>query len=175
MCLADSHGGLPRVEAAGGVVGILLRHRVGLAEVGVPIGRDLRQPRVGVRRREVGAGLLQLLLELGGVDLGEQLAGFHPGAQLDEPPLEVSAGPRVDRRIDLRLHRSRQDNLLGRRAGLGRDDRDGRDRQLGGLARQLGHGLRPVVDAPERHRDKYESADEHEADDPHGTSDPAPV
>ena len=77
LACADCDRRLPGFEGAVRVVEVLPRHRFGLDQVAVAIGRRLRQPRVGLSVASVGARLQQLLLDFGRVDFGEQLTGAH--------------------------------------------------------------------------------------------------
>ena len=85
------------------LVDLLLRHDAGGAERGVAVvGRarelelrlGLRDPRLGLLRRR--AGLAELLVDVGEVELDEDLALLHLGADVDVPLADVAVRARVD-------------------------------------------------------------------------------
>ncbi len=141
---------LARLEIPVGVVQILSRHRLGLDQIPVPLRRCHRQPGVGVRRREIGLSLDDLLIELGRVDLGEELSRPHVGADVHESSFQISIRARVDRRVGERLHRAGQHDLFLRRAALRRHDAHGREREFLRVIRDDVERPRPRRNAPER-------------------------
>src|SRR5581483_6090277 len=101
------------------LIELLLRHRVALAQ---------RLPALvrAAREREARGGLLargdrlrELLVDLRRLDLGEELALLHAAADVLVPLLQVAAGARRDRRLDVALQRARQHHGLRLGAGLG--------------------------------------------------------
>ena len=82
------------------LVRLLVRDHLAL-EQGLPAIRgDLGHLHGGGRCVvQVGAGLPQLLVQLGRLDLGEELPLLDARADVDVQLLEVAAGPRVDRRV----------------------------------------------------------------------------
>ncbi len=93
------------------LVGFLLGNRVRLLQPAPAIGGDLRDFLRGLRVGEIRLGLPQLLVDFRRIDLGEQLAGLHGRADVDEPAFEIAVGARVDRRIRVRLNVARQGEL----------------------------------------------------------------
>ena len=88
------------------------------------VQRRLRQSRAGLRAGEIGAGLQQLLVEVGRLDLGEQLPRLHRGADVDVPALQVAADAGKDRRAGIGLEPARQVDGGTERLGVGQCDRD---------------------------------------------------
>ena len=72
-------------------------------------------PEIGLRRLEVGLGLLELLVDLRALDLGEELPLLHVGADVEVPALHVAVDARKDRRIREGLRAAGKDELLPRR------------------------------------------------------------
>ena len=86
-------------------------------------GREL-----GIRLRigEVGLGLHELLIEIGRVDVREDVAALHLGADVLVPSGDVAAGARVNGRRGKRLNVARQHDVLRRGTSLRRHERDAR-------------------------------------------------
>ena len=145
------------------LVGLLLRDRIRL-EHPLPARRGRgRQLLVGARGGEVRLDLQQLLIELGRLDLCEQLAGVHGRADVDVPALEIAVDARVDRRVDVRPHRAGQHQLTRRRALAHGHERHGRNRLLARPARYVHSFVDAQPDAGDR---RHERDDErHEASD----------
>src|SRR6267143_251234 len=139
------HGGLHRAERAHRHVRLLLGDRVALEERLPAVGGDLSLPQIGLRRLEIGPGLLELLIDLGRLDLGEELPLLHVGADVEVPGLHVAVGAREDRRVGEGLGGARQQDFLSRGVRLGRDDVDDRDGGLRGgvLQRPVRHAACP--------------------------------
>ena len=59
-------------------------------------GGDCREVEIGLRVIQIGAGLLELLIHLGRLDLREHVALFHMGADIDvEVPFTFTRGARL--------------------------------------------------------------------------------
>ena len=95
-------------EVAGLLVDRLARHGVGAAEL-LPAPRRHRRQRLGgLGAGQRRLGLQELLVEVGRLDLGQQLAGLHVRADIDMPGLEVAADAGIDRRAGIGLEPARQ-------------------------------------------------------------------
>ena len=70
-------GGFFGGEVALGLIGFLLRDGTGADEEFPARGGDLRDVVVGLGGFEVGAGLLQLLVDFGRFNFGQELAFFY--------------------------------------------------------------------------------------------------
>jgi hypothetical protein len=81
-----------------------------------------------LRRVEVGARLLQLLIEVGRLDLGEYLAGLHARADVVFPALQVTADARINRCARIGFESPRQLERARIRAGCRRCDGNDRNR-----------------------------------------------
>ncbi len=135
-------GGFFGGEVAGDLVGLL--HGDGVlgderlpADVGG--GGELL---VGLRALEVGLSLLELLVEFGRLDGGEEFALMHVLADVGEPLLHVAVGARVDGGVDEGLGIAGEHDLLRFGAAGGMDDGDAGSRGSlgGGLQVLLGGG-----------------------------------
>ena len=97
----------------------------------------------GLGLREFGFRFHEVLAHLGRVEFGEELAGFDLRAEIDVPLLHVAAHAREDRRLHERLEfageRERRCGFCGR----GRDERDGRHREVARLGTDTGAILQP--------------------------------
>ena len=98
MAFAEARLGAPRRVRADRVVVLLLRHGVGSDELREPIGRDLGELLVRRRRLQVRPRLLELLVDLGRLDVGELLSLRDHRSDVRVPGLHVAVGPGVDRR-----------------------------------------------------------------------------
>jgi hypothetical protein len=72
--LVRLNGCLVRFQSAGCIVSVLCRDRTTPQQILVAPGRDGRELEIGVGGSKVGAGLAQLLVDFGRVDLGQQVA-----------------------------------------------------------------------------------------------------
>ena len=70
--------------------------------------------KLGLRLRELRPALIQLLIELRRVDLGEQVAVLHLIADVNAPLAHVAVGARVNDRLLERLHAPRKLDSHGR-------------------------------------------------------------
>jgi hypothetical protein len=85
----------------------------------------LGQPIVRLGGRKIGPRLMELVVDLGRVDLREELPGLHVSTDVRGPAFEITVGARVDRSVDERLHVAGQNQLLAGIACLGSYDRNG--------------------------------------------------
>ncbi len=137
-------------EVAGLLVGFLARDGVLGDQAVPPLGRDRRQALVGLGGGEAGPGLHDLLVEVGGVDLGQDLAGLHRRADVGVPALEVAAGPGVDRGGVEGLDVAGQDQV-GVAAARHLGQADGRDGLVAGPGPQRLVGVDAGGDAGGHH------------------------
>ena len=100
MCGLTADGAAPLVE-------LLLRGHVLAAQRLPARQRAARQLQAGGGLVARSDGLAQLLVDLGGVDLGQQLALLHRRADVTRPAQQVAAGARVDRRAALAVQHAR--------------------------------------------------------------------
>ena len=101
------------------VVHILLGNRIGVLQTFIPIVRDLRKAQVRLGSVQVGASLLQLLVDFRRVNYGEQLTFAHAGADVEIPGLEIAVGASINRSVYKGLNIARENNLLLGRAAFG--------------------------------------------------------
>jgi len=73
--LVRLNGCLVRCQSADRIVAILCRGRTTPQQILLALGRDGRELEIGLGRSKVGAGLAQLLVDFGRVDLGQQSVG----------------------------------------------------------------------------------------------------
>ena len=104
------------------MVGVLLRGDASPGERAQALGRHPREIAIGlslikVRLRLLHCrlrllhrcfGLVNLLIQLRRVDLGQHLACLHPVADIDQAPPQVAVGARKNRRLGQRLDRAWQ-------------------------------------------------------------------
>ena len=69
--------------------------------------RRVGKLRIGLRAGEIGLRLHDLLIEIGRIDLGENVAGFDWRANIGFPILEIAAYPRIDLRLGVGFQPSR--------------------------------------------------------------------
>jgi hypothetical protein len=136
------HGGLGRHDPRlpGGVVGdllvdVLLRDGVLRAELLPALRAYPRELEVGLRLRQRGPRLVELLVEVGPVDDRQDLAGLDAVADVGGPLGDVAGRPGVDGRVLEGLDGRRQRDLGRRGARLGDHDPDHR----------VGGGRRPLA------------------------------
>ena len=67
-----------------------------------------RQRGIGLRAGEIRLRLHDLLIEIGRVDFGEQLAGLDRRADVDFPLLQITADARIDLRLRIGFEPARQ-------------------------------------------------------------------
>ena len=67
---------------------------------------------VGLDALELGARLVKLLVDLRRFDLGEELALYYVGADVEVPLLQVAVGAGVDGRVGEGLHVAGKDDVL---------------------------------------------------------------
>ena len=131
------HGGLDGGFFGGGVahgdVGLLLGDGVGLEQILVAGGGGVGEVEVGLGAFEIGFGDLELLVELGGFDLGHELALADVGADIEVPLFQIAAGAGVDGGVGEGLGVSGQCEIRGEGRGDGMDDADDGDGGDGGL------------------------------------------
>ena len=96
-----------------------MRDRIGLQQILVPRRGDFSEAEIGLRSGQIGARLLQLLIDFRSVNLSEQLSGLDARADIRAPALEVAVRPRIDRRVDVRLHVAGENDLLLGAPGFG--------------------------------------------------------
>src|SRR5258708_4361280 len=128
-------GGFFCGQVALGLVGFLLRDGAGADEKFPAGGSDFGNVVVGLRGFEVGASLLELLVDFGRFNFGEELAFFYGGADVEVPAFQVAIGAGVDGRVDEGGGVAGERDFLGRGVGDGMNDVDGRN---GGFMRVLG-------------------------------------
>ena len=130
---------LPRYHSLCQQVGVALRVDLGEVGVGLPLfQRGFGLLHVAVGLVDGGSGLLDLLLEFGGLDLGQHLAGVHAVADIHIALADVAAGAREHRRFRDRLYVAWQQQAgvpAGPRHALHVDHREGGSLHLG-LGRQ---------------------------------------
>src|SRR5580692_3352040 len=112
------------------IVHILLGNRIGVLQTFIPIVRDLRKAQVCLGSVQVGAGLLQLLVDFRCVNNGEQLTFPHPGADVEIPGLEIAVGAGINRGVYKGLNIARENDLLLGRAAFWMNHVDGRNGQI---------------------------------------------
>src|SRR5207249_3499169 len=112
-----------------------------------------------------GLGLIQLLIELWGVDLRKDLPGHNPIPDVHETALEVAVGPGVDRSFLDRLDGARKRELRDRFAPNREDHVDHRHPIFHGA----GGGLEIMVPSNPR-----QGASAHQPDDPDQHDDAQP-
>ena len=78
------------------LIDVLRGDRIGAGERLPALGRDFRELRIGLSHVEVRARLHELLVEIGRVDLGEQLARLDLAADVVLPALQVAGHTRID-------------------------------------------------------------------------------
>jgi hypothetical protein len=124
-----------RGVVGGALVDILLGDGIAAAQRFPTFCGGPRHQRIGLCTLLIGAGLHQLLVELGRVDFGEHLACLDARADIDVPRLQIAADLRENRRPRIGFEASRQ--LQRRTVGIV----DGLD-QIDGLHRLgIGPGL----------------------------------
>jgi hypothetical protein len=155
--LRGGHGRLLGGSVADLLVRLLRRHGIGLQQRLPALRRALRELAVGLAREQIGLGLVELVVDVGRVELGQELALLHRRADIGVPALHIAAGAGIDRRLEIRLHIAGQHHLLGLGAFLDRRDDDARDRLgLGRGAqcpRRLPAGAKPPDDEHQHDRD----------------------
>ena len=85
-------------EVAGLLVAVCLETALAAAQRLPALGGDGGQRLGWPGPWRGGPGLQELLVEVGRVDLGQQLAGLHLRADVDVPGLQVAADAGIDRR-----------------------------------------------------------------------------
>src|SRR5882724_6898092 len=128
-------GGFFGGQVALSLVGFLLRDGAGADEKFPAGGSDFGNVVVGLRGFEVGASLLELLVDFGRFNFGEELAFFYGGADVEVPALEVAVGAGIDGRVDEGGGVAGERDFLGRGVGDGMNDVDDGN---GGFMRGLG-------------------------------------
>ena len=99
------------------LIGLLLRNRIRLEQISASGRRWSAPAPVGLGGLQIGPRLLQLLIDLGRVDLRQQFALSHTRADIEIPVLQIAVGTGIDRRIDEGLGVAGQHDLLRRRRG----------------------------------------------------------
>jgi len=150
------HRGKARVHGPGGLISVLLGDIAGLRQLVPARGGLLGDLVVGLGRGQIGARLLELVVDLGGLDLGQELPGFDSCTDVHQPALEIAVGARIDRRVDVGLDAAWQDQLLHRGAALGLDHRYCGHIELARLLLQL------FLRAQPRQQARSQSGGEHE-------------
>src|SRR6201984_2660789 len=102
--LSGSDGGLFGSQIAGCVVHFLLGYAIGLDEVPVATGSDVREIGVGLRGFEIGFRLNELLIDFRRVDFGKELALLDARTDIAVPLFEIAVGASVNGRLDVSLH-----------------------------------------------------------------------
>src|SRR5262249_51356899 len=100
--------GLPRGQRADGVVVLLTGDRHRVYERFQTFLGDGGQVLVRLRGPEGRTGLLELLIDLRRLDVGQLLALADRASDVDVPRLQIATGPRVDRRFGEGLNVSRK-------------------------------------------------------------------
>ena len=132
---AGIDGGFFGGEVALGLIGFLLGDGAGADEELPAGGGDFGDVVIGLRGFEVGASLLELLIDFGRFDFGEELAFFYGSADVEVPALQIAVGAGVDGRVDEGGGVAGERDFLGRGVGDGMDDVDDGD---GGFVRGAG-------------------------------------
>src|SRR5882724_7389002 len=134
-------GGFFGGQVALSLVGFLLRDGAGADEKFPAGGSDFGNVVVGLRGFEVRASLLELLVDFGRFNFGQELAFFYGRADVEIPALEVTVGTGVDGRVDEGDGVAREGDLLGRGVGDRVDYVDDWDGGFVGGTRYVGFGV----------------------------------
>ncbi len=131
-------GGVLVGEIGGALVDLLRRDEVGGDQRLAPVQGCFRQPGAGLLAGEVGAGLQELLVEVGRLDLGDHLACLDAGAHVDAPAFEIAGDAREDRGAVIGLEAARQVDGGVEGFCVGQGHRDARNGLVVGPFLQLG-------------------------------------
>src|SRR4029077_7689906 len=116
---------LGRLLVGGCVVGIESGDDAFVPQLLPFVVRNFGQLRASLRQRGLGTGLLELMIQIGSVDLGQQLVLINVCADIHQPTFEVSINPRKDARFLPRSDLSRKHESIGRRSSSWRNYRYG--------------------------------------------------
>ena len=130
--LTGIDGGLLVGEVGAALVDLLRRNEIRGDQRLAPRQRRFRQPRARLLAGEIGAGLQQLLIEVGRLDLGDHLARFDLGADIGAPALQVAADARKNWSARIGLQPARQIDGGIERPAAGQRDGNGRNRLVVG-------------------------------------------
>lgn len=133
---------------------VLVADAVRLEELGVSRRRHAGQLLGRLRLKELVSHRVELLVEVGGVNLRDHLARLHEVADVHEIPSEVAAGAGVDGCLHPGLHLRRQEEPARRFAGSRRHHGDGGRGQIPPLIRQSVSLEPPRDKAYEQRRDE---------------------
>ena len=122
--------GEPRLIVAGLFVGHLLRNRVRLLQRFPPVCGDFGERRIGLGFFEFALGLVELLIEVRRIDIGQHIAGFHFRANVLVPHFDIAADAGMERRRVPGLNVTREHEALIGRAVLWVDDHHRRNGAL---------------------------------------------
>ncbi len=106
-----------------------------------------REGSIGLRGGDIGFRLHDLLVEIRGVDFGEQLPGLHRRADIDFQFLQVAADAREYLRLRIRFEPARKAEARTLDPHIGRRDRDHGQRLIFSPLAQAGIGHSPGGDA----------------------------
>ena len=107
---------------------------------------------IGLRALQVGLRRQQLLVELRRFDLRHQLSSTHMGSNVEVPPLQVAARPRVDRRVRKGLRIARKRDLRRQSRGDRMDNMHRWNRRLDRLTVPAFPRPRYASECPRRQR-----------------------
>ena len=79
------------------MINILLRHGIGIGERLPTLGAHFREFGVRLSGGQGGTRLRQLLIDVGGIDFSEQIAGFDLAANVVLPTFQIPRYAGVDR------------------------------------------------------------------------------
>src|ERR1700688_212495 len=109
------------MEIADGLVGFLVRNRIGLKQMLPARSRDFRQLEIRLGILQIGPRLLQLLVKFRGFNRGQKLAFSYARADVYVPVLNVAARPGVDGSVIEGRRTPWQRYLIGVCTRFGRD------------------------------------------------------
>ena len=108
--------GLRSDVISAGLVGLLLRDGVLGQQRLPPVAGHAGKVRIGLHALQFGARLVQLLVDFGRLDLGQEIAFAHVRANVEVPLLQVAVGARVDGRIGKCLYIAGKREIVGLRS-----------------------------------------------------------
>src|ERR1700722_827788 len=101
------------MEIADGLIGLLVRNRIGLKQMLPARSRGIRQLEIRLGILQIGPCLPQLLVEFRGFNRGQELASFYASSDVYVPVLNVAARPRVDGGVTEGCRTPGQRDLIG--------------------------------------------------------------
>src|SRR6266403_389943 len=153
--LGRRESGRLRLHRGNVLFGGFARDRIGLEQADPAVGGHLGDVVLDLRRILSGARLLELRVDFGGVDIGQEFARRHLGTDVLVPMREIAVCTRENRSFLICLHVGRQlDALHGRRC-LRVHHRDHGNAERRGLSTQCGVRLESRQD-PDRERQQHQ-------------------